>query len=466
MHSEFEPMVLQRPSVDTARHLDRPVSSLPAFFPQSMSAPAPTPAAVAPARLSNAHRNRSWPLLRKAVLAAEPSIPSSGSLSTSSVASSSSHPVVSQSSISRRRTAQLYIEALPKASGAPVVFPASTFKPRPMKPSPSEEPLSSLRIPAPSRPTAAPPAKPASKPLLTSENFPFPSAPCQTSKTHLQIPTPKPALAFKPHKRSRPASDVDGSHTQDLSLKKRRLAFQFATSRLSPPFSLPASHILNRELALTATTKLLRMLSPEQRLGRARGLGQAVQFRRLVALNWMRVGLDTRGGWVASQEPVPRARNAAVEGVNGSTGDRLHQDSIATRKPVVKACPHVATLIAPSPRAVAASREELSQPEPLLQASHPDPEPHKTDDDEVYEISNDDDEDSAFPMASFAGQYADDPEEVYSDFGLIFSPGSGHPPLAAAQPGPTAQQVAHRMSCPTEDSGYLDEMDGITWTFR
>lgn len=50
-------------------------------------------------------------------------------------------------------------------------------------------------------------------------------------------------------KRRRPAHDVDGPHTEFLGCKKRRLRRDLITSRLSRPYSMPATHIINREAA-------------------------------------------------------------------------------------------------------------------------------------------------------------------------------------------------------------------------
>lgn len=53
-------------------------------------------------------------------------------------------------------------------------------------------------------------------------------------------------------KRRRALHDVDGPHTGSLGCKKRRLRRHLITSRLSRPYSSPATHILNREAAAGA----------------------------------------------------------------------------------------------------------------------------------------------------------------------------------------------------------------------
>ncbi|KAL2167334.1 hypothetical protein VTG60DRAFT_1404 [Thermothelomyces hinnuleus] len=72
--------------------------------------------------------------------------------------------------------------------------------------------------------------------------------PTPSGKAVVTFPLPEPALVPKPClKRRRPVTDVDGPGTNATSRKKRRLLRQLITSRLSQPFSLPATHILNRE---------------------------------------------------------------------------------------------------------------------------------------------------------------------------------------------------------------------------
>ncbi|KAL2127728.1 hypothetical protein VTI74DRAFT_10257 [Chaetomium olivicolor] len=68
------------------------------------------------------------------------------------------------------------------------------------------------------------------------------------------LSSPRPCL-----KRRRPATDVDGHNTASLGCKKRRLLRHLITSRLSQPFSLPATHILNREAVATGDKRFLKL---------------------------------------------------------------------------------------------------------------------------------------------------------------------------------------------------------------
>ncbi len=55
------------------------------------------------------------------------------------------------------------------------------------------------------------------------------------------------------------AHDVDGPNTDAVGCKKRRLLRHLITSRLSQPFSLPATHILNREAVASGDKRLLKL---------------------------------------------------------------------------------------------------------------------------------------------------------------------------------------------------------------
>ncbi|KAJ9150763.1 hypothetical protein NKR23_g3514 [Pleurostoma richardsiae] len=65
---------------------------------------------------------------------------------------------------------------------------------------------------------------------------------------------PRPSL-----KRRRPLTDVDGPNSSSFGCKKRRLRLELITSRLSQPFSLPASHILNREAVAVGDKRFLKL---------------------------------------------------------------------------------------------------------------------------------------------------------------------------------------------------------------
>lgn len=60
-------------------------------------------------------------------------------------------------------------------------------------------------------------------------------------------------------KRRRPAHDVDGPHTERLSCKKRRLRRDLITSRLSRPYSMPATHIIHREASAAGDKRFMKL---------------------------------------------------------------------------------------------------------------------------------------------------------------------------------------------------------------
>lgn len=60
-------------------------------------------------------------------------------------------------------------------------------------------------------------------------------------------------------KRRRPTHDVDGPHTELLGCKKRRLRRDLITSRLSRPYSMPATHIIHRETSAAGDQRFMKL---------------------------------------------------------------------------------------------------------------------------------------------------------------------------------------------------------------
>lgn len=91
----------------------------------------------------------------------------------------------------------------------------------------------------------------AAAPFLSAASSPLPSYGPQ--RCHVFMPPEQPPdLTRVAPKRRRALHDVDGPHTGSLACKKRRLRRHLITSRLSRPYSSPATHILNREAAAGA----------------------------------------------------------------------------------------------------------------------------------------------------------------------------------------------------------------------
>ncbi|PBP27448.1 hypothetical protein BUE80_DR001734 [Diplocarpon rosae] len=74
--------------------------------------------------------------------------------------------------------------------------------------------------------------------------FVFKFSACPSPKFSFDRPASAPIPCNRPHKRRRALSDVDGEGNEGR--KKRRLRLHLITSRLSRPFSQPASNIVNR----------------------------------------------------------------------------------------------------------------------------------------------------------------------------------------------------------------------------
>ncbi|KAL2158136.1 hypothetical protein VTH06DRAFT_4704 [Thermothelomyces fergusii] len=84
--------------------------------------------------------------------------------------------------------------------------------------------------------------------------------PRPSGKAVVTFPLPEPARVPEVRlKRRRPVTDVDGPGTYETSRKKRRLLCTLITSRLSQPFSLPATHILNRDSVAAGSKRFAKL---------------------------------------------------------------------------------------------------------------------------------------------------------------------------------------------------------------
>jgi hypothetical protein len=81
---------------------------------------------------------------------------------------------------------------------------------------------------------------------ISTETFAFTFSTGSSLKLSFDWPASTPILLNRPFKRRRALSDVDGEGKEGR--KKRRLRLHLITSRLSLPFSEPASNIANRGL--------------------------------------------------------------------------------------------------------------------------------------------------------------------------------------------------------------------------
>ncbi|KAG9250717.1 uncharacterized protein F5Z01DRAFT_344015 [Emericellopsis atlantica] len=278
-------------------------------------------------------------------------------------------------------------------------------------------------------------------------HFDFPEPATQTTR---QEP--------KRWKRIRHGQDVDGPNTASLSCKKRRLRTELITSRLSQPYSLPATHILNREGAKQGDKRFAKIATSYDVARRAAHL-HATSFLRFSVMNRLRrrLGLGHPGQRVQVEEDARE-----------STWSKAPWQS-STWPTVSAGAKHLRSsreaLIASSARAMGHASFKvqtlLSQPAALplptcdLAAArkrtspriHPvrSPELHPERSSGYYD-ELDDDGFSYLHCDDGAG-LSEDPEQVYSDFGVIFGNGTS---TAAAEEDHSYEE-------------YLDELDGISW---
>lgn len=290
---------------------------------------------------------------------------------------------------------------------------------------------------------------------------------------------PRPNL-----KRRRPDSDVDGYNTATMSCKKRRLLRQFVTSRLSAPFSLPATHILNREVVASGDKRFLKLAAiMATRKLQPQPLPPQVSpdsfLRRQAIFNRCRLRMATEGmfrGGRGSHGPETQATHPAsqqqqqpgVEGASFALMRALHPSSTGATTPVISISPQQSSCtpkpaITPSsppsrspplgPTASGASPTRLRIPSPRLRPLRS-PELRVTRPalplDDIEDL---DDDSVAFPTSVHESRYGDEPDEVYADFGLIF--GGGGEGDESDEEGPAEQ---------FED--YMDDLDGIPWNAR
>ncbi|KAI0901842.1 hypothetical protein F4806DRAFT_16029 [Annulohypoxylon nitens] len=279
------------------------------------------------------------------------------------------------------------------------------------------------------------------------------------------------ALALRAEKRGRALNDVDGPGTGELSCKKRRLRLHLVTSRLSQPFSWPATHILNRESG--DDTPVLSRFLKFAALGVLKKAGhQSALVRKAAILNRVRIGVRhaavLRGHTViagmAARGNMLSHGLQLVTTSNSSTGARY--PGLAPNPydhPIPPAWRPHTTTFHPSPpnstppdQSGSASSSEKSTPSPTttpprsnITVRHP-----------YIPLQVDDEEEGvAFPSPDLETRYADlsddDMDDVYADFGVLF--GSG------AQSSEGSDGSGEAISGEHFYEEYLDELDGIRW---
>ncbi|RYP89329.1 hypothetical protein DL769_000084 [Monosporascus sp. CRB-8-3] len=349
--------------------------------------------------------------------------------------------------------------------------------------------------------------------------YPFTGAPMPTDRGACAELAVRVRLPVPPPKRRRAVHDVDGPGTGSLPCKKRRLRLHLITSRLSQPYSLPATHILNRESSgESALTRFLRRLNT----AKVKKAGhQTALVRKAAILNRVRISVRQaavqRGhahmaGLAARQKALALDHGLLVVTApeTSATAARFPGRPSGAGPGVPNAWkPHTtAFLTAPSPLS-----PSLSPPGPVYgapgaggekkgeatQPLHQPPAP-------VYTLSrgveeheraivpkssicapvpgDDGDEDEgAFPGSDLDGRYAefsdDDMDDVYADFGVLFGGGGGGSSSSSSEDhcaeggseggGSSSRYREGQGSGGGEEQGghfyeeYLDELDGIPW---
>ncbi|RCI16746.1 hypothetical protein L249_2493 [Ophiocordyceps polyrhachis-furcata BCC 54312] len=240
------------------------------------------------------------------------------------------------------------------------------------------------------------------------------------------------ASLLNPHtgglKRRRSDDDVDGPDTAKLSSKKRRLARRLVTSRLSSPYSQPASHIHGRTDANALMTG--RASKAEAALAAAAATSAAhhrlphatstTSFLRLCAMNRVRQRLRERLRAVAARrvDRLPGQRDRPPLLPSGASTTTTTTQTQTTQTPTTQSIPHrLATSILPIPwsRLAVIDRLTTSSPPPADPASTPMEPPR--------------------PARTNQTQGLRDPtketDDVRCDFGLLFGTAPSHPLVGA-----------------------------------
>jgi hypothetical protein len=299
--------------------------------------------------------------------------------------------------------------------------------------------------------------------------------------TFTQILTPLPPLfsftepkkscsALPPSsKRPRPSNDVDGPNTADLGCKKRRLRRHLITSRLSQPFSLPATHILNREAAVSSDKIFLKLaaIHNARRIttggptgaAAAPALGASEMLRRAAIINRFRLRVAVEAELRGDENVASVAASAGL--LHFSAAARFPTTAPAPPDPLPRPVPPAST---PHPlsRAAALARASppgsptrsggnqhaegavagLKLPSPVLGPLRGHADDEDLEDEDLV----------AFPTSEHESRYepGDEPGEVYADFSVIFGGGG------------TSEDEE-------DEEGFeelMDDVDGIPWVAR
>ncbi|KAL7788393.1 hypothetical protein V8C37DRAFT_388430 [Trichoderma ceciliae] len=273
-------------------------------------------------------------------------------------------------------------------------------------------------------------------------------------------------------KRCRLGSDVEGPNTATISRKKRRLRTQLITSRLSQPFSQPATHILNRQGRQVGDRRFVKMAVTLDSSRRAAYL-QATAYLRYSIMNRLRkrfgivryqdsgkesedstvrqsIDTFTKAPWQSQGvKPAPEAKptrfletsNGANPGSQASKEDSSVQSAEAPAK--APACRLSKPIALPLPSAdVDVTNDRTSAR--IDSTTSPEPRP-------PLAWMYDECEEDSFAFLHLDEEHLDDDDaDVYCDFDAIFG-------VRATSPDPQTPSEEHTYE------EYMDELDGISW---
>ncbi|KAI1770457.1 hypothetical protein F4818DRAFT_263359 [Hypoxylon cercidicola] len=301
-------------------------------------------------------------------------------------------------------------------------------------------------------------------------------------------------LPLRPAKRRRALHDVDGPGTGCLSCKKRRLRLHLVTSRLSQPYSLPATHILNRESGddSPVLSRILRFGA----MGALKKAGhQSAIVRKAAILNRVRIGvrqaavlrghtvlagMAARGNSLSHGLQLVTTSNSATSArFPGNAPPYDHPYDLPYPIPPVWR-PHTTAFHpppslsqissapsrdSPTRNARAPMKKENTDPNPptTTNPSHPPPPslPLTSSPPKPLHVPSqrEEEEDVAFPSPDLETRYADfsddDLGDVYADFGVLFGSSSASPDGGSGSNEGVGGEHFYEE--------YLDELDGLRW---
>lgn len=234
-------------------------------------------------------------------------------------------------------------------------------------------------------------------------------------------------------KRPRPSTDIDGHNTSTLPCKKRRLRLHLVTSRLSRPFSLPATHILNRESILKGDKRLRSIaVAANRRMAMAGwgvgmgGNGNAAWLRKMAVMNRFRMRmLGENLARAQAAQAVSHGENGGNTPGGNTGGVPMQRSGTSPRPPSGSVTGFPPPVIHPSTN-TGASLGPSTPSAPRRLSPSPRLRPFRSPD--LQPIEDDiDDEDVAFPTSAHESRYEGEDEEeaheVYADFGVLFGGG-------------------------------------------